>query len=308
MDDFDSVQPEPARAGLLGRMFGWLRLPRLAKPLPNPGKLEDYNAECKSATQNAEAFDGIKVDLNKGLSNNFMVAHHLAIGGSDEGYELRANFASESALLAGRMDSSGTTMAQIQHQTTPNLLSRIQMQLSPSLVASMAIADLEYSGSDYFATARLGTGEAYGLSYMQSITERLALGLSCDFQGTMMGQPHYQSVTSMCGRYNTPSWVATCQFLSVGMITGSYTRRVKDNILLARELQMSPLNLHSQATVGCEYKGESGVYRASINSNGVINSFVEKRIVPEFGVQFCAELDNSSSKLKYGIGLVVGGQ
>lgn len=85
----------PGSEGPSGRLSFFRRL--LQSNLPNPGKFEDVNAESRKIFQ-IDTFEGIKVEYQRGLNNNFGVSHVAHFGASPDSpssYEFCSNYSQD---------------------------------------------------------------------------------------------------------------------------------------------------------------------------------------------------------------------
>ncbi|KAL1769388.1 mitochondrial import receptor subunit TOM40-like [Sigmodon hispidus] len=107
--------------------------------LPNPGTFEECHRKCKELFP--VQMEGVKLTVNKGLSNRFQVTHTVALGTIGESnYHFGVTYVGTKQLspteafpvLVGDMDNSGSLNAQVIHQLSPGLRSKMAIQTQQS--------------------------------------------------------------------------------------------------------------------------------------------------------------------------------
>uniref|UniRef100_A0A8C6CRC0 Mitochondrial import receptor subunit TOM40 homolog n=1 Tax=Moschus moschiferus TaxID=68415 RepID=A0A8C6CRC0_MOSMO len=130
--------------------------------LPNPGTFEECHQKCKELFP--IQMEGVKLTVNKGLSNHFQVNHTVALSTVGESnYHFGITYVGTKQLsptevfpvLVGDMDNSGSLNAQIIHQLGPGLRSKMAIQTQQSKLVNWQV-DGEYRGSDFTAAVTLG--------------------------------------------------------------------------------------------------------------------------------------------------------
>merc|ERR1719147_607201 len=105
------------------------------KPESNPGTVEDLHTKCKEIFP--MAFEGCKLMVQKGLSNNFQVSHSLTMSNMmPSGYRFGATYVGAKQLspmeafpiLIGDIDPSGNLQAHIIHAPTSNTRCKMMAQ------------------------------------------------------------------------------------------------------------------------------------------------------------------------------------
>nr|XP_006125137.3 mitochondrial import receptor subunit TOM40 homolog [Pelodiscus sinensis] len=203
--------------------------------LPNPGTFEECHRKCKELFP--IQMEGVKLTVNKGLSNHFQVNHSIALSTvGDSSYHFGVTYVGTKQLspteafpvLVGDMDNGGSLNAQIIHQLSTRLRSKVAFQTQQSKFVNWQV-DGEYRGQDFTAAVTLGNPDILVGSgilvahYLQSITPCLALGGELVYhrrpgdEGTVM---------SLAGKYTSPSWIGT---LTVGQAGAHATYYHKAN-------------------------------------------------------------------------------
>ncbi|PNJ11914.1 TOMM40 isoform 6, partial [Pongo abelii] len=130
--------------------------------LPNPGTFEECHRKCKELFP--IQMEGVKLTVNKGLSNHFQVNHTVALSTIGESnYHFGVTYVGTKQLspteafpvLVGDMDNSGSLNAQVIHQLGPGLRSKMAIQTQQSKFVNWQV-DGEYRGSDFTVAVTLG--------------------------------------------------------------------------------------------------------------------------------------------------------
>uniref|UniRef100_A0A8C5WTG9 Translocase of outer mitochondrial membrane 40 n=1 Tax=Laticauda laticaudata TaxID=8630 RepID=A0A8C5WTG9_LATLA len=130
--------------------------------LPNPGTFEECHRKCKELFP--IQMEGVKLTVNKGLSNHFQVNHTVALSTvGDSNYHFGATYVGTKQLspteafpvLVGDMDNSGSLNAQIIHQLTNKIRSKVAFQTQQAKFVNWQV-DSEFRGTDFTAAVTLG--------------------------------------------------------------------------------------------------------------------------------------------------------
>jgi len=180
---------------------------------------------------------------------------------------------------------------------------RVQSQLSKVPHQSSAVVQVDYKGSDWFGQAKMGSFAQWGLSYMQSVTRNLSLGL--DY--TYLGRPPYNNppmcVQTGALRYTNDRLAFVAQLVSSGQLQAAYVQRVRDNLSFGTELVVNLADRSSQCSVGYEYSSAAGSFKTNLTTDGKVTSCIEKPLGETTMLTLCAELDHGKQTCKYGLGL-----
>ncbi|CAM4625910.1 unnamed protein product [Lepidochelys kempii] len=139
------------------------RLEEKGDRLPNPGTFEECHRKCKELFP--IQMEGVKLTVNKGLSNHFQVNHSVALSTvGDSNYHFGVTYVGTKQLspteafpvLVGDMDNSGSLNAQIIHQLSTRLRSKVAFQTQQSKFVNWQV-DGEYRGEDFTAAVTLET-------------------------------------------------------------------------------------------------------------------------------------------------------
>ncbi|RXN10222.1 putative ATP-dependent RNA helicase ddx6 [Labeo rohita] len=130
--------------------------------LQNPGTFEECHRKCKEVFP--VQMEGVRLVVNKGLSNHFQVSHTITLSTlGDSGYRFGATYvgskqtgpAESFPVMVGDMDNTGSLNAQVIHQLTNRIRSKVAMQTQQHKFVNWQ-CDAEYRGEDFTAAVTLG--------------------------------------------------------------------------------------------------------------------------------------------------------
>eukprot|EP01104_Vermistella_antarctica_P010926 TRINITY_DN296_c0_g1_i1.p1 TRINITY_DN296_c0_g1~~TRINITY_DN296_c0_g1_i1.p1 ORF type:complete len:387 (+),score=72.46 TRINITY_DN296_c0_g1_i1:118-1161(+) len=263
----------------------------------NPGKFEDMDVEAKNIM--TDSFDGFKLDYSRQLSENFGVSHSIKMGSTTEpaGYSFMANYADNDKMIMGRIDTGGAIMGRLHASLTKKLSTSIVAQTFEEQV--MVSADADYRGSDCTATFKAVNMDQFSASYMQSVTNSLALGVDGFYQ-------HSQALSALQYgfRYQRPKWVLSGMLSSMGQASVSYSRSVSNKVKVATGLIVALVNgsVQSHWSMGYEYRLSYNTFKASIDGSGKVSAVLEEKFNPMMGYSLSGELDHFKEEYRFGIG------
>ncbi|KAJ8354788.1 hypothetical protein SKAU_G00223550 [Synaphobranchus kaupii] len=296
--------------------------------LPNPGSFEECHRKCKEVFP--VQMEGVRLVVNKGLSNHFQVNHTIALStGGDSSYRFGATYVgpkqmgpSESfPIMVGDMDNSGSLNAQVIHQLTSQIRSKVVLQTQQQKFVNWQ-CDAEFRGEDCTATVTVGNPDVLVGSgivvahYLQSIAPSLALGGELVYHH----RPGEEgAVMSLVGRYTGINYVATLtvggagahasyyhkapairyrstpslvSFLQVGVEFEASTRMQDTSVSFGYQLDLPKANL---------------LFKGSIDSNWLVGATLEKKVVPlPLALTLGASLNHRKNKFQCGFGVTIG--
>lgn len=285
--------------------------------LPNPGTFEECHRKCKELFP--IQMEGVKLIVNKGLSNYFQVNHTVSLSAlSDSSYQFGATYVGTKQLspteafpvLVGAIDNSGSLNAQIIHQATQCVRSKIALQTQQSKFVNWQI-DTEYRGEDFTAAVTLGNPDILVGSgivvahYMQSITPSLALGGELVYhrrpgeEGTVM---------SLAGRYTASNWTGTLTLGQAGA-HATYYHKANDQLQVGVEFEASTRMQDTSVTLGYQLDLPKAnlLFKGSLDSNWLVGATLEKKLPPlPLTLAMGAFLNHKKNKFVCGFGLTIG--
>ncbi|XP_013881104.1 mitochondrial import receptor subunit TOM40B [Austrofundulus limnaeus] len=286
-------------------------------PLINPGAFDECHRKCKDVFP--LQMDGVRVVVNKGLSNHFQVNHSLLLSTSGESsYRFGATFVGSKQtgpaeffpVMVGDMDSSGSLNAQIIHQLTAGLRSKLAFQTQQHKFVNWQ-GDAEFRGKDFTATVTIGNPDVLAGSgiivahYLQSVTPAVALGAELVYHR----RPGEEgAVTSLVGRYTGSNYVATLTVGSAGA-HASYYHKASDQLQVGVELEASTRLQDTSVSFGYQLDVPKAnlLFKGSVDSNWVVGATLEKKLLPlPLSLLLCSFLNHRKNKVQVGFGITVG--
>ncbi|MBN3284902.1 TOM40 protein, partial [Polyodon spathula] len=285
--------------------------------LPNPGPFEECHRKCKEVFPTP--MEGVKLIVNKGLSNNFQVNHTVSLSTLGESnYHFGATYVGTKQLspteafpvMVGDMDNSGSLNAQIIHQLTRKLRSKLAFQTQQSKFVNWQV-DGEYRGEDFTAAVTLGNPDIIVGSgilvahYLQSITPALALGGELVYhrrpgeEGTVM---------SLAGRYTGSNWIATLTLGQAGA-HATYYHKANDQLQVGVEFEASTRMQDTSVSFGYQLDLPKAnlLFKGSLDSNWIVGATLEKKLLPlPLTLALGALLNHKKNKFQCGFGLTIG--
>ncbi|KAI1886292.1 hypothetical protein AGOR_G00212500 [Albula goreensis] len=285
--------------------------------LPNPGSFEECHRKCKEVFP--LQMEGVKLMVNKGLSSHFQVNHTIALSTvGDSSYRFGATYVGSKQtgptesfpVLVGDMDTVGSLNAQIIHQLTSRVRSKVVLQTQQHKFVNWQ-CDAEFRGADFTATVTLGNPDILVGSgivvahYLQSVTPSLALGGELVYHR----RPGEEgTVTSLVGRYTGSNYVATLTLGGAGA-HASYYHKANDQLQVGVEFEASTRMQETSASFGYQLDLPKAnlLFKGSIDSNWVVGATLEKKLVPlPLSLTLGAFLNHRKNKFQCGIGATIG--
>ncbi|SCW00359.1 LAFE_0C02454g1_1 [Lachancea fermentati] len=317
----------------LNDVYNNIHAHRQSLSLVNPGTIENLNKEVsRDVFLTQYFFTGLRADLNKAFALNpaFQTSHTLSMGSPNlPSYAFSALFANDNLFMQGNFDNEMSLSGRLNYGWDKNNISKVTLQISQGQ-PTMCQLEQDYQGSDFslnlkalnpsVSTKGEFTGVAVG-SILQSVTPQFALGLEAIYsrgQSTMPADAAVSYVT----RYVSPKqdWIFSGQLQANGALITSFWRKVAPNVEAGLETtlqaSMIPISdpvigtpigvqptIEGSTTLGCKYEYRQSVFRGSLDSNGKVGCFLERKILPTLSVLFCGEIDHFKQESKLGCGL-----
>jgi mitochondrial import receptor subunit TOM40 len=271
--------------------------------LPNPGKFEDISKETKDITGTQEFFDGMRFELQRGLSSNFTVAHLISMGSSDTNgsYTFHTTYQTNKALALGRFDSEGRVIGRVQFTPTQRFTATVQSQVSLDPPQSHVSGELDYKGNDFYGQARVENKGGLSLSYLQSVTNNVSVG------GELVHVPSQGTVLALGARLNQPKWILSGMVNTMSQGTLGFTWKTGKKADFATELAMSRNpqddSLQSLWSGGFIYTFRTSRFKATVNSDLRVGACLDELLNDYMKVSLVGDLDHREQKYKLGFGL-----
>ncbi|XP_043936619.1 mitochondrial import receptor subunit TOM40 homolog [Protopterus annectens] len=285
--------------------------------LPNPGTFEECHRKCKEVFP--VQMEGVKLTVNKGISSYFQVNHTVALSTvGDSNYHFGATYVGTKQIsptetfpvMVGDMDNNGSLNAQVIHQLTDRVRSKVAFQTQQSKFMNWQ-ADAEYRGDNYTAALTLGNPDIFVDSgiivahYLQSITPSLALGGELVYhrrpgeEGTVM---------SLAGKYTAKDWIATVTLGQAGA-HASYYHKASEQMQLGVEFEANTRMQDTTFSFGYQLDLPKAnlLFKGSVDSNWIVGATLEKKLVPmPLTLAMGAFINHRKNKFSCGFGLTVG--
>ncbi|CAL6419624.1 unnamed protein product [Bathycoccus prasinos] len=281
--------------------------------LPLPCKYENLQTEMLMSLK-ADFFEGARFDYNKQLNQKFFLSHGFSMTNAEipaasghiikipsSSYEFGANVVDSNYMLVGRVFTDGRVSGRVKYDATENLSFRVQT--SKEREYSQMMLDVDAKGLDWQAQMKCGSGEFYGVNYIQSVTERVALGGEGFYLGANQGG---KSGVGFAARYNDDDVIATAQVATTGMCSLTYCQKVGEKAMLASDFSWNWNHRQASGSVGYDYVLRQCRLRGSIDNQGVVGMFLEERLSMGLNLIFSAQIDHASKNHKFGYGMTVG--
>ncbi|TFK76429.1 hypothetical protein BDN72DRAFT_755451 [Pluteus cervinus] len=285
--------------------------------LPSPGTVENLQKEVKTTHLTNFAFDGARADLAKTLSGNplFQVTHSFSLGSqtAPSSYNFGAIFANQNTTMQGGVDHDGGVNARFNQSWSQNNVTKVQAQFSSQAGHNMVQLEQDYQGRDFSLNAKAInpwptdlTGIYLG-SYLQSVTQNLALGFETLCQRPSPDISEY--TTSYLAKWtsNEKNWIATAHMQPGGIVQASYWQKLGEKVEVAADLHLiaTPTRRDAIATLGAKYDLRLSTFRAQLDSTGKVSAFLEQRFTPAFAFLLSGEIDHFKNAAKVGVGVMI---
>jgi len=272
----------------------------------NPGAFDKADSEIKRVL-NPDLWDGLRVIVNKPLSQRFQSSHEFWLGsnmlktGNSYHFGVHCSPADETMLMA-RVDPTGQVDAQWHQTVSPGVTSRVIASLGSDVSRGVVQAECEIKGEDYTGTIKASQGPYLGFSYFQAVTKNLALGGEGFYH-------HSQGMSHVLARakYSDEKQAATATLTTLNTVSANYLRKVNQRVNLAAEIEVNLANHDSVANVGWEFAlRQSRVSGTFALDGSIVAAQVLQMIDPTVSLFFNAILDHSKDTHRFGYGIQIG--
>ncbi|XP_062866864.1 mitochondrial import receptor subunit TOM40B [Trichomycterus rosablanca] len=291
--------------------------PEAEPSLPNPGAFEEFHRKTKEVFP--VQMDGVRLTVNKGISNFFQVNHNIMLSTQgDSSYRFGATYigtkqtgpAETFPVVVGDMDHTGSLNAQIIHQLSSRVRSKLVFQTQQQKFVNWQ-ADAEFKGDDFTAALALGNPDVVAGSgivvahYLQSITPSLALGGELVYHR----RPGEEvTVMSLAGRYTGSNFIATLTLGGAGA-QASYYHKANDQLQIGVEFEASTRMQNTSVLFGYQLDIPQAnlLFKGSIDSNWVVGATLEKKLLPlPLSLALCSFLNHRKNKFQCGFSVTIG--
>lgn len=288
------------------------------KPLPNPGKFDDYQKESKE-TLTADVFQGARVEINfipvqrpDKQMGVVLVTHFDAEAPGGKVVEIGTQMYSEKQILIGRLDDQMRVMGRWHYNISPALSFRSLFQSQSGGQDFNAMLDLDYKGKDSFWHGKISQspqGRMVTFSHQKSITQKMSLGAEIMHQ-VGMGS-HLTAVLRHKRETNQgkQAQVVTGMIGSMGSACVSYTHQICPQILLSTEANLGigqDGNVALLTNAGALYKYQSFKFQANLKGDLTMQMALESQVMEGIHLSFCSEVNHMDGGSAWGLGFRLG--
>ncbi|KTG41611.1 hypothetical protein cypCar_00000739 [Cyprinus carpio] len=244
--------------------------------LTNPGTFEECHRKCKEVFP--VQMEGVRLVVNKGLSNHFQVSHTITLSTlGDSGYRFGATYVGSKQtgptesfpVMVGDMDNTGSLNAQVIHQLTSHIRSKVAIQTQQHKFVNWQ-CDAEYRGDDFTAAVTLGNPDVLvgsGSNYVATLT----------VGGAGAHASYYHKANDQ---------------LQIGVEFEASTRMQDTSVSFGYQLDVPKANL---------------LFKGSLDSNWVVGATLEKKLLPlPLSLALGAFLNHRKNKFQCGFGVTIG--
>ncbi|KAG7388858.1 Mitochondrial import receptor subunit TOM40B [Phytophthora pseudosyringae] len=272
--------------------------------LPNPGLYENAPNELKGPVS-PDAFDGFRFDFTRILgqscstSHSFLLGTPMIPGGL---YQFGANVVmgdpmDPSTFLMSKITPDGYLDARWNQKLSDKWKMRVKSQLKNEEHGSQALADFDYAGEDFTWNMKISNGPLLGASYLQSVTQKLALGGEVYYHGK-----HRKVISAYAGKWTDRDWVGMATYGAMGTLQLAYLRKVGHRLRYGSELVYNHESGEAQTTCGVEMDLGQTRFVSSVDSTFRVATSIESRVLPNFVLTLSAEGFPLKDDFKFGYG------
>lgn len=282
-----------------------------AAALPYPGKFESLGASANEVLQ-LDLFQGTRFEYNLApvaptQGKQFFMTHCVAMGmpptqenPHGASYEFCTHVSLERTFLLARIGTTGRLQGRYHQEWTDALSSRVIFDLSPDIAQSQLVCDLDYKTSD--SAMQVKFGSMYAASYLQSITDTIALG--CE---TMYVPMQQRTALKLAAQHKTDDDAFTVSYVPGASVTASYAHAVDPVLTLATECAIDTVGHQSIAMFGYQYKMKNAsVFKGNVDSAGKVAATLDQILHNILKFQLCGEVDHWNGRYAFGFGFQLG--
>ena len=154
-----------------------------------------------------------------------------------------------------------------------------------------------------------GTGVGV-LHYLRAVTRQVSLGAELAYQASPQIPGRHIAVVSLAARYANEDSALAATVGNSGQLHASFYQRCGPNLQIGAEMETNFKVQESRGSIGYEVdigKGGDFVLRGSVDSNFVVKSVIEKKLLPlPFTLALCSMLNHRKNQYQFGCGLIIG--
>ncbi|XP_050425343.1 mitochondrial import receptor subunit TOM40 homolog 1-like [Adelges cooleyi] len=290
------------------------------KRIENPGSVEELHKKCKELFP--VAFDGIRLVINKGISNHFFVSHSLLIGPTSQnsGYKFGSTFIGTNQtspgeyrpLLIGDIDPQGniSTNAFIQPWNRVNVKLQTQFQEFKTTGIQTSV---EYRGDRYTASLHLVNPDLFNYTglylsqFLYALNNTTSVGCEVVHQRGPQIPDGHNTQFNILGRYLYDDATTISASLSKSRLQCCYHYKASEQLQFGVDLEGSQQDINTTIAYQAHIPKSDFNIKGSIDRKWNISTALEKRLNPmPFTFAISTVFNPVKNQLRTGIGFFVG--
>jgi mitochondrial import receptor subunit TOM40 len=218
-------------------------------------------------------------------------------------------------ILMADVDPEGNLNANIIHAPTDRTRVKFISQIQQGKWASTQMT-ADYKADSWTSSLTLGNPDIVNGSgvavvhYLRSVTRNLALGAELAYQASPQLPGGHVAVASLASRLSLDTDSTLAATLgNAGQIHGSFWQKCSDQLQMGVEIEANLRMKEVSASIAYEVDLPKAnlLVRGSVDSNMIVRSVVEKKLVPfPFTLALCGLLNHKKSQYQFGCGLIIG--
>lgn len=256
--------------------------PAPPKAAPKRGHVPQYKllfTEPKQVLQ-FDFMDGFRAEVVKGVTPSLLITHGFMLGSNyfpqqigNSVYNLSIDVMKRTARVNATLDSMWHINGVVHGFLRPNLMGTLQMQTSRNPAEDRVVGELAYTGPDYTLNADVMVGRHVGFSYSQYVNKDWTMGLEAKYQ--LLDRDLSYAVSA---KYDVGSNLIGGTISNQRILEAYYLKRASKRTKVVSMLRMDFENWKSELDVGCMYTFKSGKMHMSLNSSGILQSYIEEYV------------------------------
>ncbi|KAE9536785.1 hypothetical protein AGLY_006847 [Aphis glycines] len=290
--------------------------------IENPGSVEELHKKCKELFP--MTFEGIRLVINKGLSNHFFVSHSLLIGSTSQtsNYKFGSTFVGTnqvgpgdfSPLLIGDIDPRGNISTNVNVQPWDNVKIKLNTQFQEFKTNGIQTT-AEYRADRYTATLCLVNPDLFNYTgiyisqYLYALNNKTSVGAEVIHQRSPQIPNGHITVFNVLGRYIYDDATTISTTLSLTGLQCCYHFKASEQLQFGVDLEGSLL----QRDINATFAYQAQIPKSDINIKGSIDrkwnisTTLEKRLHPmPFTFALSTMFSPAKHQLRMGVGFLVG--
>ncbi|XP_050424003.1 mitochondrial import receptor subunit TOM40 homolog 1-like [Adelges cooleyi] len=290
--------------------------------IENPGSVEELHKKCKEIFP--LTFEGIRLVINKGLSNHFFVSHSLLIGPTSQnsGYKFGSTFVGTnqispgdySPLLMGDIDPRGNLSTNINIQPWNRVKLKLHTQFQEFKTSGIQTS-AEYRADRYTASLCLVNPDllnytgVYMSHFLYALNNTTSVGCEIVHQRGPQIPAGQITLCNILGRYLYDDATTITASLGLSGLQCCYHYKASEQLQFGVDIEGSLLQRDINATIAYQAqipKSDINI-KGSIDRKWNISTTLEKRLNPmPFTLALSAVFCPVKHQLRTGIGFFVG--